>query len=88
MDVDYASAFGVIGVREPGGHVGVPHHGEQFYGLISVCHRAVLPSGLAPHYCRTVTPAAAYMEIRRVWDPVKKSGALELSGCVEACGER
>jgi hypothetical protein len=28
VDVDDTSAFGMIDVREPGGHIGVPHDGD------------------------------------------------------------
>lgn len=89
MDVDYASAFGVIGVREPGGHVGVPHHGEQFYGLVSVCHRAVLPSGLAPQLLQDSNPrSGVHGDQARLGPGPKSRVRWSCRRCLEACGER
>lgn len=79
MDVDNAPAFGVVGVREAGGHVGVPHHGEQFYGLVSVCHRCPAFRIGAPLLQDSNPRSGGHGDQARL-GPGQKSGALELSG--------
>ena len=59
VDVDPALTLGVIDVGEPGGHVGVPYDGEQFYTPVLVCHRAAPVQDRHPLTCRTVASRPA-----------------------------